>query len=477
MAAFAEGTSHFTNFSTGADCASTLACMQALGAKVSKASGGAVEVTGVAAGLLFSDHPLDCGNSGDADSAKTLAHDGRAGQHRAGAYRLPRLQEGSRVRDLEAEVGRPIRAVEVLPDVPLVRPARPEEARGRPAGAGRLLHHHARPDEPELAYYLSFNVGYPNAYDRAWDRDGGSIMVHGICSSAGCFSMTDPQIAEIYAIAREAFNAGQREIQFQSYPFRMTAENLAKHRLDPNIAFWKELKNGADHFEVTKAEVPVLVCNRHYVFGAKADGDYSARGACPKLIRDHDAESHVAAKASKDEAEVAALVAKGEKPIRLVYDDGGQNPVFAGKFETSRPDGLAAGPREIVLDNSGKPLPAAVEVAAARRSRRRASTAPRPRRRPRPRRPSRKQRRRRRQRRLARQQQEPDEQPVQDRAKRRRRRYRCSSRSSRSPRCAAAAAPHGLEGPAAHGRAAGRRAQGRGRRHGAIGIYLEISIS
>jgi murein L,D-transpeptidase YafK len=218
---------------------------------------------------------------------------------------------------------------------------------------------------PNSNYYLSFNVGYPNAYDRAWDRDGGSIMVHGICSSAGCFSMTDPQIAEIYAIAREAFNAGQRDIQFQSYPFRMTAENLAKERLDPNIAFWKELKNGADHFEVTKAEVPVLVCDRHYVFGAKADGEYSARGACPKLIRDADAESQVAAKASKDDEQVAELVAKGVKPVRLLYADGGQNAEFAGKFDVSRPEALAEGPREIVLDNKGKPLPAAVEVASA----------------------------------------------------------------------------------------------------------------
>jgi len=218
---------------------------------------------------------------------------------------------------------------------------------------------------PNSNYYLSFNVGYPNAYDRAWDRDGGSIMVHGICSSAGCFSMTDPQIAEIYAIAREAFNAGQRDIQFQSYPFRMTTENLAKERLDPNIAFWKELKNGADHFEVTKAEVPVLVCDRHYVFGAKADGEYSARGACPKLIRDDDAESQVAAKASKDDEQVAALVAKGAKPVRILYADGGQNAEFAGKFDVSRPEALVEGPREIVLDNKGKPLPAAVEVASA----------------------------------------------------------------------------------------------------------------
>ena len=56
----------------------------------------------------------------------------------------------------------------------------------------------------------------------------------------------------------------------------MTTENLAKHRLDPNIAFWKELKNGADHFEVTKDEIPVLVCGRHYVFGATADGEVDA---------------------------------------------------------------------------------------------------------------------------------------------------------------------------------------------------------
>jgi murein L,D-transpeptidase YafK len=82
--------------------------------------------------------------------------------------------------------------------------------------------------KPNSAYYLAFNVGYPNAYDRALGREGGSIMVHGICSSAGCFSMTDPQIGEIYAVVRDAFAGGQREVQMQSYPFRMTAENLAK---------------------------------------------------------------------------------------------------------------------------------------------------------------------------------------------------------------------------------------------------------
>ncbi|MDR3774131.1 MAG: 3-phosphoshikimate 1-carboxyvinyltransferase [Terracidiphilus sp.] len=64
LGAFAEGTSRFTNFSTGADCASTLACMTALGATVSKIADGVVEVTGVGGSVTPADHPLDCGNSG-----------------------------------------------------------------------------------------------------------------------------------------------------------------------------------------------------------------------------------------------------------------------------------------------------------------------------------------------------------------------------------------------------------------------------
>ncbi len=67
--------------------------------------------------------------------------------------------------------------------------------------------------------------------------------------------MTNPQIAEIYAIAREGFNGGQQQIQMQSFPFHMTAENMAKYRADQNIGFWKKLKEGADNFEVTREEV------------------------------------------------------------------------------------------------------------------------------------------------------------------------------------------------------------------------------
>ena len=228
---------------------------------------------------------------------------------------------------------------------------------------------------PNSHYYLAFNVGYPNAYDRAYGRTGGSVMVHGVCSSAGCFSMTDEQVADIYAIARDAFRGGQREIQLQSYPFRMTAENMAKYRLDPNIDFWKELKNGSDHFEVAKTEPSVLICGKHYVFGATASGAVNPSAPCPALERDDDAEALVAEKEAKDTAKVAELAASGVRPIRTVYADGGQNPVFTGYKDTSDPDALVGGPQEVVLNDAAKLAPAAVKVAAADAARKRATEA------------------------------------------------------------------------------------------------------
>ncbi|HZZ25370.1 MAG TPA: murein L,D-transpeptidase family protein [Roseiarcus sp.] len=227
---------------------------------------------------------------------------------------------------------------------------------------------------PNSHYYLAFNVGYPNAYDRAYGRTGGNVMVHGVCSSAGCFSMTDEQVADIYAIARDSFAGGQREIQLQSYPFHMTAENMAKFRLDPNIDFWKNLKHGSDHFEVTKAEPSVLVCGKHYVFDATAKDEVSGSEACPALKRDESVEALVAEKADKDETKVADLVASGVKPIRLVYADGGQNPVFTGYKDVSDPEALASGPQEIVLGDRTKPAPAAVKIATADAEKKRAAS-------------------------------------------------------------------------------------------------------
>jgi murein L,D-transpeptidase YafK len=194
---------------------------------------------------------------------------------------------------------------------------------------------------PNSSLYLSFDLGYPNAYDRSHGRSGSHLMVHGSCSSRGCFAMTDEAISEVYALAREAFAGGQRGFQVQSLPFRMTAENLAKYRADPNIAFWRNLKEGTDLFDVASVEPRVGVSGRRYAFAAD---DPSALQA-------------VAEKQAKDEQEVASLIEKGTPAIQVVYDDGGSHQSFrdavvAGKStlgDVSRPDALAAGPREITV--------------------------------------------------------------------------------------------------------------------------------
>jgi murein L,D-transpeptidase YafK len=139
---------------------------------------------------------------------------------------------------------------------------------------------------PNSQYYLAINTGFPNAYDRANDRTGAFLMIHGDCASAGCYAMTDEQIAEIYALAREAFFGGQRSFQVQAYPFRMTPINMARHRNSPHMAFWQMLKQGYDHFEVTRLEPKVDVCDRHYVFNAQSSGKFSPPSgarpiACP----------------------------------------------------------------------------------------------------------------------------------------------------------------------------------------------------
>ena len=120
---------------------------------------------------------------------------------------------------------------------------------------------------PNSDFYLAINTGFPNSFDKANNRDGSALMIHGDCLSSGCYAMTDEQMGEIYSLARDSFFS-QPSFQVQAYPFRLTPANLARHRTNPNIAFWNMLKIGNDHFETTHLEPKVDVCDRHYVFDA-----------------------------------------------------------------------------------------------------------------------------------------------------------------------------------------------------------------
>jgi len=194
---------------------------------------------------------------------------------------------------------------------------------------------------PNSSYYLAINTGFPNAYDRANNRHGAFLMIHGDCSSRGCYAMTDEQIGEIYSLGREAFLGGQKEFQIQAYPFRMTPANLARHRNSPNLAFWKMIKEGYDHFAVSHLEPKIDVCDRHYVFdavppaGSTRPLNFTPTGRCPQYDIDPTIAEAVQEKQRHDEVAFADLVKDNVAVAPLeTGTDGGMNRVFASKLDS-----------------------------------------------------------------------------------------------------------------------------------------------
>jgi murein L,D-transpeptidase YafK len=192
---------------------------------------------------------------------------------------------------------------------------------------------------PNSNYYLAINTGFPNTFDKANDRDGTFLMIHGDCASVGCYAMTDEQIGEIYSLAREAFLGGQQSFQVQAYPFRLTPANLARHRTNPHMAFWKMLKIGSDHFEVTHLEPKVDVCNRRYVFDAQLPANSSKPlvfdpiGECPAFVVSAKIARPALERQHADEVEYAQLVEDNASIVPIHSGlDGGMNKVFFAQF-------------------------------------------------------------------------------------------------------------------------------------------------
>ena len=222
---------------------------------------------------------------------------------------------------------------------------------------------------PNSNYFLAFNTGYPNAYDRAWGYTGSELMVHGDCSSRGCYAMTDEQMQEIYALARESFFGGQKAFQLQAFPFRMTALNMAKHRNSPHFAFWRMLKQGYDHFDATKQEPKVAVCEKRYVFdpaqpeNASKPLRFDARGKCPVYELDKNVAEAVLDHRRSEQFKMAEYIAQGVSTAQPRHGiDGGMNPVFADKLGTQ--EGYDSKGRLIRVATAPGALPRTPDAAA-----------------------------------------------------------------------------------------------------------------
>ncbi len=126
----------------------------------------------------------------------------------------------------------------------------------------------AKQMNPRSRFHLSFNLGFPNAFDRAHGRTGSFLMVHGNRVSIGCYAMTDARIEEIYTLAHAALQNGQASFQVHCFPFRMTPKRLANlgEKEKHWQAFWQNLKEGYDHFERTKKPPKVIAKGKHYRF-------------------------------------------------------------------------------------------------------------------------------------------------------------------------------------------------------------------
>ena len=120
--------------------------------------------------------------------------------------------------------------------------------------------------KPDSVFHLAFNIGYPNEFDRAHQRGGSAIMVHGNHVSIGCLAMTDGKIEEIYTLCAAAHAGGQAFFRVHLFPFRMTADRMQKAAGNPNEDFWKNLRQGYDFFEKNHVPADVSVADGFYQF-------------------------------------------------------------------------------------------------------------------------------------------------------------------------------------------------------------------
>ena len=151
--------------------------------------------------------------------------------------------------------------------------------------------------KPDSKYHLAFNIGYPNALDRALGRTGEFIMVHGNCVSVGCFAMSDALIEEVYAFVRDALAAGQPSVPVHVFPFHMTAENMKRHADNPARDSWEPLQEAYADFATSREPPRVGMCGKHYV----VNRDYTRRHGPERRLPDAHRQAHRAVVAASSQ--------------------------------------------------------------------------------------------------------------------------------------------------------------------------------
>ncbi|MGB8819124.1 MAG: hypothetical protein WCC66_14505 [Rhizobiaceae bacterium] len=215
---------------------------------------------------------------------------------------------------------------------------------------------------PASQYYLSINTGFPNTYDRAHGRSGAHLMLHGACSSSGCYSLTDENISEVFAFARDSFAGGQKEIMLEAIPFRMTPEKMALYSKHKDYAFWQMIKEGYDYFELTKTPAKVGFCEKKYAFNRPEATDINS--ACPAPAATPFAATYASYQSRYETAYASAAKKFANTPFPVVM--GGKSRPLTKKWapQPVKPAKTAQLPTPVRA--ASEPEAAAVETAAAK---------------------------------------------------------------------------------------------------------------
>src|SRR5262249_22321475 len=132
----------------------------------------------------------------------------------------------------------------------------------------------------------------------------------------------------------------QRSFQLQAYPFRMTPLNMARNRNSPHMAFWKMIKEGYDHFEVTHLEPKVDVCERRYIFDGESMDRFGPAERCPAYRVPEAIGAAAGEKQRRDGLETGELITRGPPASPVTTGaDGGMNPPFRAAVRSQRDQG------------------------------------------------------------------------------------------------------------------------------------------
>jgi murein L,D-transpeptidase YafK len=139
---------------------------------------------------------------------------------------------------------------------------------------------------PNSRWHRAFNLGFPNVFDKSKGRYGSFIMVHGGCSSIGCYAMTDSVVDELWRFVTAALDAGEGRVPVHVFPFRLTDGNLKSRKSSQWAGFWGDLKKGYDLFERTRLPPVVSLCNGRYAFasGSPATVGSAVAERCPPEV-------------------------------------------------------------------------------------------------------------------------------------------------------------------------------------------------